>query len=143
MWMTDTSDGYQDQDDAQTITGSDDDLKGPSLERLSTSSRDTIGASSLLPAIDTFLDLEPYDHDHDGLSDGESLFSEDDDIEQGNGSLNGIEEGEDIALMTSAERASHGQDRPPEGRRRKRRKWIEAEQEFAKGGYKELWQVRI
>jgi hypothetical protein len=109
------------------------------LERLSTSSRGTLHGSPVMGIDDPLLELGiSLD---DVVSDDGTLPSEDDEDLQ-NEEWNELEEGEHIPLTNASIRMDE-ESAPLGGRKRKRRKWREAEQEFARGGHKELWQVGI
>lgn len=109
------------------------------LERLSTSSRGTLHGSPVTGFDDPLLELGiSLD---DVVSDDGTLPSEDDGDLQDE-EWNELEEGEHIPLTNASIRMDE-ESAPLGGRKRKRRKWREAEQEFARGGHKELWQVGI
>jgi len=106
------------------------------LERLSTSSGASTPDSSIAGLADPLLELGIGIDDI--VSESDSLSSEDDDLPEEE--WNELEHGDDIPLTGTSIRMDEG-TRPKAARRRKRRKWREAEQEFARGGHKELWQV--
>jgi hypothetical protein len=106
------------------------------LERLSTSSGGSTADSSIAGLADPLLELGIGIDDI--VSDSDSLSSEEDDLQEEE--WNGLENGDDIPLTSTSIRMDEG-SRPKAARRRKKRKWREAEQEFARGGHKELWQV--
>jgi hypothetical protein len=109
------------------------------LERLSTSSRGTLHGSPVMGIDDPLLELGiSLD---DVVSEDETLPSDDDGDLQDE-EWNELEEGEHIPLTNASIRMDE-ESAPLGGRKRKRRKWREAEQEFARGGHKELWQVGI
>ena len=106
------------------------------LERLSTSSMGSTPDSSIAGLADPLLELGIGIDDI--VSESDSLSSEEDDLQEEE--WNELENGDDIPLTGTSIRMDEG-SRPRAPRRRKRRKWREAEQEFARGGHKELWQV--
>jgi hypothetical protein len=141
FWIASTSDDDEDEgvsteNDAETWTAGPEDEHF--LERLSTSSRGTLQGSPVMGHDDPLLGLGiGLD---DVVSDDGTLPSEDDGDLQDE-EWNEMEEGEHIPLRNASIRMDE-ESVPLGGRKRKRRKWREAEQEFARGGHKELWQVR-
>ena len=142
FWIASTDDEDEDEDEGVTI-GEDRDTwtagleTDQILERLSTSSRGTLQGSPVLDLDGALLELGIGIDDV--VSEDGTLPSEDDGDLQDD-EWNELEEGEHIPLTNSSIRMDEGSV-PLGGRRRKRRKWREAEQEFARGGHKELWQV--
>lgn len=109
------------------------------LERLSTSSRGTLHGSPVMGIDDPLLELGIS---LDDVVSEDGTLPSDDDGDLQDEEWNELEEGEHIPLTNPSIRMDE-ESAPLGGRRRKRRKWREAEQEFARGGHKELWQVGI
>jgi hypothetical protein len=140
----DDEDENEEEDDTRTEDGIRRSISDIYLERLSTSSRGTQPESLILGASDPFLELE-LGGDPDLLSEGGSLPSEDEEISiegEEDEDWDGLNQDEESALQPSIRMDQAGSRAKARGvKRRKRRKWREAEQEFARGGYKDLWQV--
>lgn len=141
FWIA--SDDDAEDEEVSTGTGAETWTAGPEdeqfLERLSTSSRGTLHGSPVMGIDDPLLELGiSLD---DVVSEEETLPSDDDGDLQDE-EWNELEEGEHIPLTNASIRMDE-ESAPLGGRKRKRRKWREAEQEFARGGHKELWQVGI
>lgn len=150
FWLPSTDDGYEDEDEgveigvaAETKTWTAGPQDEHFLERLSTSSRGTLHGSPVMDLDGALLELG-IGLDDVASEEGSSLPSEDyGDLQDDEWNELEMEEGEHIPLTNNSGIRMDEDSAPQGGRRRKRRKWRAAEEEFARGGHKELWQVGI